>query len=426
MSNPHIKLKNMAQTYGPIMSLRLGTRLVVVGSSPKAASEILKTHDSILSARHLSYTHPSSSPKLNKFAIGFAKECNEHWKNLRSICRVGLFSALAVQSQVKIRERNVANLVKYLHTKEGEVVDMSDLIFKLSLNTMGNILFSMDLFEFGPDENHSPGAQLKGKQKMAKDIHEKMFTIWNQTLKERRERRNIIREDFLDTLLDIGFNDDQINHLLLELLLAGTDTTNIIIIWALSDLIKNKSEMYKVRVELQTNIGDKILEESDIMVLPYLQACVKETIMMPPPIPFLLPHRATETCHVMNFTIPKGSQVMVNTWAMANNPSIWDDPSSYRPERFLDSGVDFKGNNFEFVPFGSGRRMCPRLPMAFVQVQYVVACFVNTFNWFVPRDNDLDELDMEEVYHLAMRKKDPLEVIPRAVNQWIEIMKLGE
>ncbi|KAK4480026.1 hypothetical protein RD792_013083 [Penstemon davidsonii] len=453
-SNPHIKLKNMAQTYGPIMSLRLGARLVVVGLSPKAASEILKTHDSILSARHLSYTHPSSSPKLNKFAIGFAKECNEHWKNLRSICRVGLFSARAVQSQVKIREKNVANLVKYLHTKEGEVVDMSDLIFKLTLNTMGNILFSMDLFEFGPEENHSPGAQLKvliakfinllaspnladifpilrrwdiqGKQKMAKDIHEKMFTIWNQTLKERREKKNIIREDFLDTLLDIGFNDDQINHLLLELLLAGTDTTKIIIIWALSNLIKNKNEMYKVRVELQTNIGDKILEESDIMVLPYLQACVKETIRMHPPIPFLLPHRATETCNVMNFTIPKGSQVLVNTWAMANDPSIWDDPSSYRPERFLDSGIDFKGNNFEFVPFGLGRRMCPGLPMAFAQVQYVVVCLVNTFNWFVPRDNDLDELDMEEVYHLAMRKKNPLEVIPRAVNQWIDIMKIGE
>ncbi|KAK4487372.1 hypothetical protein RD792_006003 [Penstemon davidsonii] len=237
---------------------------------------------------------------------------------------------------------------------------------------MGNILFSMDLFEFGPDENHSPGAQLK------------------------------------------------------ELLLAGTDTTNIIIIWALSDLIKNKNEMYKVRVELQTNIGDRILEESDIMVLPYLQACVEETIRMHPPIPFLLPHRATETCNVMNFTIPKGSQVMVNTWAMANDPSIWDDPSSYRPERFLDSGVDFKGNNFEFVPFGSGRRMCPGLPMAFVQVQYVVACLVNTFNWFDPRDNDFDELDMEEVYHLAMRKKNPLELIPRAVNQWIEIMKIAE
>ncbi|KAL3838787.1 hypothetical protein ACJIZ3_023378 [Penstemon smallii] len=453
-SNPHIKLSTMAQTYGPIMSIRLGARLVVVGSSPKAASEILKTHDSILSARHISYTHPSSSPKLNKFAIGFAKECNEHWKNLRSICRAGLFSARAVQSQVKIRERNVANLVKYLHAKDGEVVDMSDLIFKLVLNIMGNILFSMDLFEFGPDENCSPGAQLKvlmakflnllgspnledifpilhgwdiqGKQKMAKDIHEKMFKIWNQTLKERREKRNIIREDFLDTLLDIGFSDEQINHLLVELLLAGTDTTNIIIIWLMSDLIKNKNEMNKVRIELQTFIGDRFLEESDIMVLPYLQACVKETIRMHPPIPLLLPHCATETCNVMNFTIPKGSQVMVNTWAMANDPSIWDDPSSYRPERFLDSGVDFKGNNFEFVPFGSGRRMCPGLPMAFVQVQYVVACLVNTFNWFVPRDNDLDEVDMEEVYHLALRKKNHLELIPRAVNQWIEIMKIGE
>ncbi|CAI9771896.1 unnamed protein product [Fraxinus pennsylvanica] len=147
--NPHIKLASMARIYGQVMSFRLGASLVVVGSSPTAAMEILKTQDRFLSGRYLSYTHPASSPKVNKFAVGFANECDDQWKFLRSICRAELFSGKALQSQMKIREKNVINMVRYLHAKQGQVVNISELIFNTLLNTNCNMLFSMDVF--GPD-----------------------------------------------------------------------------------------------------------------------------------------------------------------------------------------------------------------------------------------------------------------------------------
>lgn len=245
--NPHIKLASMARTHGPIMSIRLGARLVVVGSSVEAATHILKTNDCVLSARHLSYTHPASSPNLNRYAVGFARECNEQWKYMRSICRAGLFSNKAIQFQAKIREKNVASMVNYLHAMEGQVVNVSQVILDVVLNTMSNILFSGDVFVFGPGVKGArfkeltrkylnllatpnladlfpimSGLDIQGLKKNVREINEKIFTMWQEILQERREQRSKgiqTQVDFLDSLLEIGFSDNHINHLLLVCIL---------------------------------------------------------------------------------------------------------------------------------------------------------------------------------------------------------------
>ncbi|KAL2248623.1 UNVERIFIED_CONTAM: (S)-N-methylcoclaurine 3'-hydroxylase isozyme 1 [Sesamum indicum] len=432
--DPHIKLSRMARTYGPIMSLRMGARLVVVGSSVKAAMEILKTHDRVLSGRHLSYTQPASCPKLNQYWIGFASECNDQWKHLRSICRAGLFSVKAIERQVEIRERNVVNMVKFLKEREGQLVNMSEVIYNLVFNTMYNILLSRDVIGFGPDGSGA-GPELKELTKQflnliaATNVAD-LFPILHELdiqgmqkkdiVGERRDQRSKgvgAQEDFLDSLLEIGLSDNHINHLLLELLLAGTDTTTSTIIWALADLMKNKDATSKLRDELTVRIGNKTIHESELMDLPFLQACIKESLRLHPTIPFLLPRRAIQSSKVMDYIIPKGSQVIINTWAMACDPSIWDDPSRFIPERFLDSSLDFRGNDFEYVPFGGGRRMCPGLPMAARTVPYVVASLINSFNWFLPGYNDPSELNMNEMYLLILRKKQPLQLIPRVCKK---------
>ncbi|PIN11931.1 Cytochrome P450 CYP2 subfamily [Handroanthus impetiginosus] len=391
--DPHIKLTSMARTYGPIMSLKLGSWLVVVG--------------------HISYTHPASSPNLNRYWVGFAKECNDQWKYLRSICRAKLFSSKVLDCQAKIRETNVIKMMNYLHAREGKIVNMSEVTSNVVLNTMSEILFSRGIFKLGPEFQRlirkfldllvtpnmadlfpiMQGWDIQGMQKKVREINEKIFKMWEQILVERREKkRKGIRAqvDFLDTLLDIGL---------------GTDMTSTTIIWALADLIKNKHIMSKLRDELTSKIGyNKIISEYEITNLP-----------LHPPLPLLLPHKAIKTCKVMDYTIPKGSQVIINMWAMAHNSSIWDDPSSFKPERFLDSGVDFKGNDFEYIPFGSGRRMCPGLPMAARKVPYVVACLVHSFNGFLPGYKDPSEMDMDEVYVLALKMKQPLELIPKSL-----------
>ncbi|CAN1332915.1 (S)-N-methylcoclaurine 3'-hydroxylase isozyme 1 (Fragment) [Linum perenne] len=175
-----------------------------------------------------------------------------------------------------------------------------------------------------------------------------------------------------------------------ELLSAGTDTSSSTIEWMMAELIKNPKCMKRVK-----------------------QACFKETLRLHPPGPFLLPHRAISSCEVMNRSIPKNSQVLVNFWAIGRDPENWREPLIFSPERFLSSNVDYKGNDFEFIPFGSGRRICPGLSMATRHASLIVASLIHCFDWSLPDGESPVELDMSDKYGLTLRKKQPLILIPR-------------
>lgn len=94
------------------------------------------------------------------------------------------------------------------------------------------------------------------------------------------------------------------------------------------------------------------MEESNVTRLPYLQAIVKETLRLHPPVPFLLPRKAEVDIKIHKFVIPKGAQVLINTWAMGRDPNFWEEPDLLRPERFIGSEIDVKGTNFGLIPFG--------------------------------------------------------------------------
>ncbi|GMN32340.1 hypothetical protein TIFTF001_003622 [Ficus carica] len=151
-----------------------------------------------------------------------------------------------------------------------------------------------------------------------------------------------------------------------------------------------------VQEELAGEIIQDEVTESHLPKLPYLQACVKETLRLHPPVPFLLPHRAVESCQVLNYTIPKDSQVLVNIRAIGRYPKYWKDPLVFKPERFLESSLDIKGHDFEFLPFGAGRIICPGLPMATKHVPLGVASLVQLCDRSLPYGKDPKSLDMSE------------------------------
>ena len=157
-----------------------------------------------------------------------------------------------------------------------------------------------------------------------------------------------------------------------------------------------------------------MVREAHLPKLTFLQACLKETLRLHPAGPILLPHRAAETCQVMNYTIPKNTEVLVNFWAIGRDPEYWEDPLEFKPERFLNSSLDFRGNDFEFIPFGSGRRICPGMPMAAKHVPLVTAALVHAFDWSLPDGVDAKDLDMAEKFGIAMRKEEPLLVVPKS------------
>lgn len=203
-------------------------------------------------------------------------------------------------------------------------------------------------------------------------------------------------------------------HTSQELYSAGTDTNTSTVEWTMAELVKNPEIMTKVREELEMEICQDLPKEFQLMQLPYLQACIKETFRLHPPVPFLIPRRASETCKVMDYTIPKNAQILVNVWAIGRDPSIWVKPLEYRPERFLNFSLDYKGNDFEFLPFGAGRRICPGLPMATRHIPLVLAALIHFFDWSLPQGSDPSQLDMNEKFGATLQKEQPLNLIPKA------------
>lgn len=183
----------------------------------------------------------------------------------------------------------------------------------------------------------------------------------------------------------------------------------------MAELIRNPKCMRMLQEELVREIGSQeMVMESDLPKLKYLECCVKESLRLHPPAPLPIPHRAAETCQVMNYTIPKDSEVLVNIWAIGRDPNHWEDPLEFTPERFLNSSLDFKGTNFEYLPFGAGRRICPGQPLASKQVPLIVASLVQSFDWSLPNGEDPKNLDMAEKYDINMLKKEPLLVVPKS------------
>ncbi|KAM7504718.1 hypothetical protein LguiB_003622 [Lonicera macranthoides] len=436
--NLHITLSHISHLHGPLISLRLGSQLLVVASSPAAAKEILKTHDAILSARYV--------PKVTivhhrPFSLVWA-ECGENWKSLRTLCRTELFSAKALELQSNLREKKVAEMVEFLGSKEGQVVKIGEIVFAIVFNILSNICFSKDFINLKDDQEVASGLKRtirklmelgttpnisdffpifdaldpQGLRKESLQLFTQVFGVWDIIIKDRRESNgfgNSKQHDLLNVMLTSGFSDTQINILALELFTAGTDTTTSTIEWAISELLKNKEVMCKVREEIRREISAGSINETQISQLPYLHACVKETLRLHPPVPFLIPHRALDTCEVMNYTIPKNSQVIVNVWAIGRDPSVWEDPLTFKPERFVDCNLDFRGQDFEFLPFGAGRRMCPGLPLGTKQVHLILASLFHQFEWLLPNNDNPSELDMKEKYGMTLQKEQPLLLIPK-------------
>ncbi|XP_049388227.1 probable (S)-N-methylcoclaurine 3'-hydroxylase isozyme 2 [Solanum stenotomum] len=436
---PHISLAKFAQTHGPLISVKLGTQLVVVASSPDTAAEILKTQDRLLSARSPPSVVPYELSVIDQHSIVFSSDLSNHWKFLRAFCRTHLFSPKAVESQAALREKKVSEMIHFLRSKKGETVKISEILFGTILNTLGNLFFSKDLvcdldyerntseikrvfrkyIELGALPNISDfyplveALDLQGLGKQTEIYQSRLINIWSEIVKEKRQAISRHSSDFLDVMIDSGFSDLQINILVTELMGAGSDTTTSTIEWAMTELLRNNGAMHKLQAELTSKFGENdTITESNISELPYLAACVKETLRLHSPTPFLIPRRAPETCKIMNYTIPKNSKLFVNAYAIGRDSNTWEDALSFRPERFLDSKVDFRGQDFEFIPFGAGRRICPGLGFAIQEVHLILASLIHHFKWSLPNDEDPMQLVMEEKFGVTLQKEKPLFIVP--------------
>lgn len=191
------------------------------------------------------------------------------------------------------------------------------------------------------------------------------------------------------------------------MLLAGTDTTAVSTEWVVAALLNHPEILKKAKDELDTKVGhDRLVDESDISNLPYLQNIIYESLRLYTPAPLLLPHSSSEEFNIGGYTIPRDTILLVNAWAIQRDPEIWSDASSFKPERF-----EKEGEVNKLIAFGLGRRACPGLGLAHRLMGLTMGLFIQCFDW--KRIND-EEIDMREDKGLAMPKVIPLEAMCRA------------
>jgi len=171
----------------------------------------------------------------------------------------------------------------------------------------------------------------------------------------------------------------------------------------------------KVQDELERVVGmERMVRESDLPSLPYLQAVVKETLRLHPASPLALPHLSVEACKLLGYEIPRNTRVYVNVWAIGRNPKAWEDAQRFMPERFMQRGfLDEKIHNLEWIPFGAGRRRCPGQQLGTSVVELALAQLVHCFDWTLPGGLNGQELDMSESNSgLTVHRAQELRAVP--------------
>ncbi|KAL8475026.1 hypothetical protein ACS0TY_031448 [Phlomoides rotata] len=445
--NPHQDLHRIARKHGPIMYMRFGLSPIVVVSSSEAAELFLKTHDFVFASRP-----PLLAAKYmswDQSGLTFAAY-GPYWRNMRKLCTLQLLSSLKIASFQAMRREEVGFFVESLKeaARENAAVDLSAKISGLTAEMSCRMLFGKKYDDKEIDERGFKSVIQEGMHMAAVpnlgDYFPFLGVLDVQGLTRKMKALAKVFDDFFERVIDDhardhGDDDDgetkdivgtmmsimqtgesefqfdrrHVKAVLLDMLAASMDTAASTVEWVLSELLKNPKIMNKLQKELDELVGlDRRVEESDLDRLEYLDMVIKESFRLHPVAPLLLPHYAMDDCTVAGYHIAKESRIIVNTYAIGRDPNVWPDPEKFDPERFVGSEIDVRGQHFQLLPFGSGRRGCPGIQLGLVQVRLIVAQLVHCFEWKLPDNMTPEKLDMSEEFGLVVARANHLVATP--------------
>ncbi|CAD6271940.1 unnamed protein product [Miscanthus lutarioriparius] len=475
----HQTLHELTKVYGPLLRLRFGSADVVVAGSAAVAEQFLRVHDANFSCRP-----PNSGGELmayNYQDVVFAPY-GPRWRAMRKVCAVNLFSARALDDVRDIREREAALMVRSLLAEQvrddrdnsapavalGKAVNVCTTN-ALSRAAVGRRVFAaagagdegarefkeivLEVMEVGGVLNVGdfvPALRWLDPQGVVgrmKKLHRRFDDMMNGIIADNRKARATPAageesKDLLGLLLsmvkdeerpsaggdEVRITETDVKALILNLFVAGTDTTSTIVEWSLAELIRHPDILRQAQKELDAVVGrGRLVTESDLRHLTFFNAVIKETFRLHPSTPLSLPRMAAEECEVAGYRIPKGCELLVNVWGIARDPALWPDPLEFRPARFLPGGshsdVDVKGGDFGLIPFGAGRRICAGLSWGLRMVTLTSATLVHAFDWELPAGQTPDKLNMEEAFTLLLQRAVPLMAhpVPRLLPSAYEI-----
>ncbi|KAJ0083126.1 hypothetical protein Patl1_11935 [Pistacia atlantica] len=398
----HRKFTELGEVYGPIYKLWLGNKLCVVVSSPSLVKEVVRDNDIVFANRDTSIAARAITYDAND--IGWCPYGAE-WRKLRKIFVGKMMSNASIDACYTLRKREIKNTIRDVYRNRiGKTVDIGELSTATSINVVQNMLWGAS-FELG-QKGTNLGVELRkmlaelmvllgtpnlsdifpvlswldiqGIERKTKHILSWFEKIVYSAIEQRTNMVNDEQKDFLQFLLDLKEHEDressitiiQLKALLMDIIVGGTDTSTTMVEWTMAELLQHQEIMRKVQQELAEVVGM---------------------------------FSSVEEFHLR--------RVMLNVWAIHRDPALWENPLEFKPERFLDDPekFDYLGNNFKYVPFGSGRRMCAGIPLAERVLMFILASLLHSFEWKLP---DGAELNLTEKFGIVIKKSEPLIAIP--------------
>ncbi|KAL1195938.1 Cytochrome P450 71B7 [Cardamine amara subsp. amara] len=449
---PHTCFRNLSQKFGPVMLLRFGFVPVVVISSKEGAEEALKTHDLECCSRP--ETVATRMISYNFKDIGFAPY-GEEWKALRKLVVMELLNVKKFKSFRSIREEENNLMVKKLMESAltRSPVNLKKTLFTLIASSICKLAFGINIHKCEFIDEHNveelvhkfellidgiafsdffPGVgwlmdRISGQNKTLNNVFSELDIFFQNVLDDHLKPGRIVSEspDVVDVMVDLmkkqekdedsfKLTTDHLKGIISDIFLAGVNTSAVTLSWAMTELIRNPRVMKKVQDEIRTKLGDnkEIITEDDLTKLHYFKLVVKETFRLHPAAPLLLPRETMSQVKIQGYDIPAKTQMIINIYSIARDPKLWTNPDEFNPERFLDNVIDYKGLNFELLPFGSGRRICPGMMMGITNVELGLLNLLYFFDWGLPEGKTMKDIDLEETGSIIISKKTTLELVP--------------
>lgn len=452
----HQALARISATYGPVLLLRFGSRPVLVVSSPYAAEECFTKNDIIfanrprlLAGKHLTYNYTT----LGTAPYGAL------WRSLRRFATVEIFSSTRTAALSSLREGEVRAFISQLFHSSSEafrLVELKSKCFELTTNMIMQMIAGKRYYgesgTVGPKEGHRfqelikeafslgaasnpedflPVIRLLGVNKLKNrlvKLEREIDELLQEMVDEQRSNRQAknVKEEEKKTILDVMlslqeteaeyYTDQLIKGMIMVLITGGTDTTAGTMEWALTLLLNHPEKLNKVRTEIDAQVGHKrLITDADLPNLHYLHSVIKETLRLFPAGPLLVPHESSTECTVAGYDIPRGTMLLVNAYAIHRDPNLWEDATSFKPERFEGDG----GKGFKLLPFGSGRRGCPAELMANRVMSLALGALIQCFEW--ERIGE-QEVDLAEGQGLSLPKAVPLQAMYKPRPIMINVM----
>uniref|UniRef100_A0A6N2MJ29 Cytochrome P450 n=1 Tax=Salix viminalis TaxID=40686 RepID=A0A6N2MJ29_SALVM len=445
-------LHSLLLRYGPTLSLKFGSRPVIVVSSPSVVEECFTKNDKIFANRPKSMAGDRLTYNYSAFV---SAPYGDRWRNLRRLAVSEIFSSKSLRKSSSIREEEVSCVLRRLLKVAPSGTQSVEL--RLVFSTLvSNVVMRVCAGKRYVEEEHAGTAM---ERQLIQEFKDKFFpslamnicdfipilrVIGFKGLEKNMRKLHGIRDEFLQNLIDEvrlklkkitslktdeladgeerrsvagtllhlqesepGFyTEEVIKSTVLMMFIAGTETTATTLEWAMALLLNHPKVMLKVKAEIDEHVGHgRLLNDSDTAKLPYLGCVITETLRLYPPAPLLLPHFSSDACTAGGFDIPQGTMLVVNAWTMHRDPELWEDPDEFNPERFLGGSGEREG--FKYIPFGTGRRVCPGAGMGLQIVSLALGALIQCFEW----DTIGPVEDMSHGCGITLFKVKPLEAL---------------